>query len=130
MTSGSGTNKLRILIAERNRYFRETIRRVVERYEQCTVVGEASALPQAIAMISECHPDLVLLDPNLSDKGRFSALRRLLTLFPSLKVAVLLSDYTSEYRSAVHAHGGSFSVAKDHLEEHLAWIISSLALTP
>ena len=66
--------------------------------------------------------DVVLdLDP----PGKLSSRRQLTMMFPSQKVAVLLSDFTPENQSAVHANGASFCVSKDHLEENLARIIAS-----
>lgn len=121
--------KVRIVIVERNSLFRETIRRVLERYNECTIVGEASDLAQATASIRQHQPDLVLLDLSLAPRGGFAALRRLTNQFPTTRFAALLSEYTPEYRSAVHAHGGFYCIAKDHLEEHLAWIITSIVPT-
>jgi hypothetical protein len=42
------------------------------------------------------------------------------------KVAVLLSDYTPEYRAAAHARGAFACIDKQHLEEHLAWAIGGV----
>ena len=112
-----------ILIAERNDHFRETIRRVLASYEQCTVVGEATTFSQALVEIRAHMPDLVLVDLNLVPKGAFKALRRMAGQFPDIKIAVLLPDYTPEYRSAARTHGALYCVGKDHLEEHLAWVI-------
>lgn len=121
--------KVRIVIAEKNPLFRETIRRVLERHSGCTIVAEVSSLAETAASISEHQPALVLLDLSLAPRGGFAALRRLSLQFPQTRFAALLSEYTPEYRSAVHAHGGFYCIAKDHLEEHLAWIITSIVPT-
>jgi len=115
---------VRVFIAEANSHFGETIRRVLANHHDCSVVGEAATLPEATHQLAIASPDLVLLDLNLLPTGGLKVLRQVVRLVPNAKIAVLLSDYTPEYRAAARVHGASYCIGKDHLEEHLAWIIA------
>jgi DNA-binding NarL/FixJ family response regulator len=118
--------RVRVLVADRNAHYRQTVRRVLARLTPCVVTGEAATIAEVIAHVTTSPVDLVLLDVEMVTQDRLAELKRLARQLPRLKVAVLLSDDTPEYRRAVHIHGGHFSVAKDRLEEQLPPVVSSV----
>ena len=126
---GRGEERISVLVADKNAHYRETIRRVLDRHDNCTVVGEASTLSGAAALVAEKSPDLVLLDFDLVANEKVGRVRRLADAFPDLHVVVLLNDYSPDYRQAVQVRWGYLCVAKDRAEEHLAWIIGSMKPT-
>lgn len=133
MTGTSGDRKgarrgrhIRVLIADRNAHFRETVRRVLARLGPCIVSGEASTIEEVVSQVTGSRVDLLLLDVDMVTRDRLAELRRLAQRLPALKVAVLLSDDTPEYRQAVQLHGGHFSVAKERLEDQLPPVVGSL----
>jgi len=115
-----------VLVADKNAHFRETIRRVLARLGQCVVSGEASTVPEVISQVTATRFDLILLDIEMVTQDRLAELKRLAKRLPDLKVAVLLSDDTPEYRQAVERHGGHFCVAKDSLEDQLPPVLNSV----
>ncbi len=117
---------IRVLVADKNAHFRETIRRVLARLGRCEVSGEASTVAEVISQVTSSRIDLVLLDVDMVTRDRLAELKLLAERLPELKVAVLLSDDTPEYRQAVQHHGGHFSVAKDGLEEQLPVVLNSV----
>lgn len=121
-----GDGSIRVLVADRNAHYRETIRRVLHRYDNCTVVGEAGTLQEAASLAMERDPDLVLLDFDLVARQKPARLRRLAQTFPDLRVVVLLAEDSPDYRQAVQERWGYLCVAKDRVEEHLAWIIADI----
>ena len=122
----SGRQPLRVLVADKNAHFRETVRRVLARLGRCAVSGEASTIAEVIAQVTGSRIDVVLLDIEMVTSDRLAELKRLAKRLPDLTVAVLLSDDTPEYRQAVLVHGGHFSVAKAHLEEQLPPVLNSV----
>ena len=108
-----------VLVADKNAHFRETIRRVLSRLGHCVASGEASTVAEVISQVTSTRFDLVLLDIEMVTQDRLAELKRLGQRLPDMKVAVLLSDDTPEYREAVERHGGHFCVAKDSLEDQL-----------
>lgn len=111
--------QLSVLVADKNAHFRETIRRVLARLGRCVASGEASTVAEVISQVTTTQFDLILLDIEMVTEDRLAELKRLAQQLPDMKVAVLLSDDTPEYREAVKRHGPYFCVAKDSLEDQL-----------
>jgi DNA-binding NarL/FixJ family response regulator len=118
--------RLRVLVADKNAHFRETVRRVLVRVGLCTVCGEAATIAEVIHGVTASSVDLLLLDIDMVTQDRLAELKRLAKRLPQLKVAVLLSDDTPEYRQAVRRHGDHFCVAKDSLEDQLPPVLKSV----
>ncbi len=118
--------RLRVLVADKNAHFRETVRRVLARIGRCAVCGEAATIAEVIQGVTTSPVDLLLLDIDMVTQDRLAELNRLAKRLPDLKVAVLLSDDTPEYRQAVRRHGDHFCVAKDSLEEQLPPVLKSV----
>ena len=118
--------RLRVLVADKNAHFRETVRRVLARIGRCAVCGEAATIAEVIQGLTTSSVDLLLLDIDMVTQDRLAELNRLAKRLPELKVAVLLSDDTPEYRQAVRRHGDHFCVAKDSLEEQLPPVLKSV----
>ncbi len=124
-----GDSRIHVLVTDRNAHYRETLRRVLERYPECAVVGEAATLTEAVAIARAKGPDLVLLDFDVVAREKVGRVRKIEEEFPHVQVVVLLSDYSQDYREAVQVRWGYLCVAKDRVEEHLAWIISDVKPT-
>ncbi len=118
--------RLRVLVADKNAHFRETVRRVLARIGRCAVCGEAATIAEVIQGVTTSPVDLLLLDIDMVTQDRLAELNRLAKRLPHVKVAVLLSDDTPEYRAAVRRHGDHFCVAKDSLEEQLPPVLKSV----
>ncbi len=118
--------RLRVLVADKNAHFRETVRRVLARIGRCAVCGEAATIAEVIQGVTTSPVDLLLLDIDMVTQDRLAELNRLAKRLPELKVAVLLSDDTPEYRAAVRRNGDYFCVAKDGLEEQLPPVLKSV----
>ncbi|HEU4760168.1 MAG TPA: hypothetical protein VFT91_09345 [Dehalococcoidia bacterium] len=125
-TRWGGGAVVRVLVADKNAHYRETIRRVLDRYGSCEVVGEAATFSEAVASAASQSPDLVLLDFDLVAREKVGRVRKVAGRFPDLRVVVLLSDYSQDYRDAVQVRWGYLCVAKDRVEEHLAWIVGDV----
>jgi DNA-binding NarL/FixJ family response regulator len=119
-------DRIQVLVADRNAHYRETIRRVLDRYANSSVVAEACTLIEAATRAMERSPDLVLLDFDLVAHEKVARLRKLAQTFPDLRVVVLLDEDSPDYRRAVQDRWGYLCVAKDRVEEHLAWIIADI----
>src|SRR3989304_6208941 len=103
---------LRVLVADKTAHFRETVRRVLAGLGRCVASGEASTIAEVIGQVTHSRIDLLLLDVEMVTKDRLAELKRLAKRLPDLKVAVLLTDDTPEYRQAVLVHGGHFTAGR------------------
>ncbi|MEE8369768.1 MAG: hypothetical protein V3S00_03245 [Dehalococcoidia bacterium] len=121
---------IRVLVADRSAPFRDAIRRVLDVYPGCTPIGEAADLTEAATLALESRPDLALLDFDLVANDEADQMRRLTEGSLSLRVVVLLSEYSDDYRVAVQLRWGYMCMAKDRLEEHLARILGDIKPVP
>jgi DNA-binding NarL/FixJ family response regulator len=71
------SERLRIVVVDDHHLFRAGVRSELARHHD--VVGEASAPAEAIAVIAEARPDVVLLDVHLPDGGGVAVLGALAT---------------------------------------------------
>lgn len=92
---------IRLVIADDHELIREGVKKIVRHCADLKVVGEASDLKQAIPLIAQVRPDLVVLDVTLPDADGLEGLAALRHHFPGLRV-VMLSMHPEE-RYAVEA---------------------------
>jgi DNA-binding NarL/FixJ family response regulator len=116
---------LRVVIADRSCHYRDTLRRVLNHYPCCAIVGEASTLPEAARLAMATDPDIALLDIDLLINQNPGRLRRLAEGFPRLDVIVMLNEESADYRLAVRERWGYTCIVKDQAEEELNRIVAS-----
>jgi len=83
---------LSVVIVDDQAPFRMAARAVLRRTEGFELVGEAASGLEAITVVSEKHPDLVLMDINMPDMGGIEATRRIMAELPET-VVILCSTY-------------------------------------
>jgi two-component system invasion response regulator UvrY len=81
-----------VLIVDDQAPFRRAARAVVTATDGFTVVGEAESGEEAVDLVADLQPGLVLMDINLSGINGIEATRRITTAHPGT-VVVLLSTY-------------------------------------
>src|SRR4030042_637063 len=81
--------RLRVLVADKNAHFRETVRRVLARVGRCAVCGEAATIAEVIHQVTTSPVDLLLLDVDMVTQDRLAELNRLAKRLPHVMVAVL-----------------------------------------
>src|SRR3990172_12004498 len=72
-----GRRPLRVLVADKNAHFRETVRRVLARLGRCVASGEASTIAEVITQVTSARIDLVLLDVEMVTSDRLAGVKRL-----------------------------------------------------
>ena len=87
---------MKIAIVEDERLFRDSLRKACAADLGHEVVGEAGTGREALLIIPEVIPDLVVLDIHLPDMDGFDVLRQLRRRRALLK-ALLISSYFDEY---------------------------------
>ena len=112
--------RIRVLIADDHRLFREALRAVLER--ECEVVGEAASGEEAIALAARIRPDIVLLDVGMPGVGGLNAAHRLAKQAPSSKVVILSQHEDEEYviEAMVEAGAAGYLVKNDAAAELLS----------
>jgi two-component system, NarL family, nitrate/nitrite response regulator NarL len=87
--------RITVLLADGNRLVRRAYRDILEREDDLRVVGEAKNGRQAVAMVKELHPALVLMATVMPVLDGLHATRQILKSFPATNV-LMLSSYSDD----------------------------------
>jgi len=80
---------IRVLLVDDHALVRTGIRRVLEDEPDIVVVGEASTGEEALALLDETRPQVVVMDVSMPGMGGLEATHRLLRRDPDLRVVVV-----------------------------------------
>lgn len=119
-------DEIKLLIVDDHAIFRQGLRALLEMEEDFTVIGEASRGDEAMAMVADEPPDVVLLDLHLPDGSGSDFARQLLDISPSSKVLILSAYDDDQEISAALIGGASGYVLKTVGGERLADNIRSV----
>jgi RNA polymerase sigma factor (sigma-70 family) len=118
---------IRTLIADDHALVRAGIRALVEKIEGVTVVAEAGKGSEAMELITQLKPDLVLLDITMPDGNGFDVLLHVQQYFPQTRVIVLTVHEAGEYAIRALREGASGflpkSAASVELEQAIQTVI-------
>ncbi|HEV7746630.1 MAG TPA: response regulator transcription factor [Pyrinomonadaceae bacterium] len=92
---------IQVVLADDHALVRAGIRALLERIEKVEVVGEAGNGQQALDLIEELDPDVVLLDLTMPGLSGFEVLKETSEKFPDVNMIVLSVHDSEEY--AFHA---------------------------
>jgi len=118
---------IRVLIADDHALVRAGIRALVEKIEGVVVVGEAGRGSEALALVKELKPNLMLLDITMPDGGGFVVLDQVTKSFPEVRVIVLTVHDAGEYAIRALREGAAGflpkSAASIELEQAIQTVI-------
>jgi DNA-binding NarL/FixJ family response regulator len=118
---------LRIVLADDHALVRAGLRALIERLDDVKVVAEAEDGRQALELIQQHAPDLVLLDISMANLGGLEALPRIVKDFPSVKVVILSGHSNEEYVLRALKCGAAGYMLKDAAAEELGLAIKAVA---
>lgn len=81
--------KIKILLIDDHHIFREGVKKIIEMEEDLMVVGEGSDGEEALALVEELHPDVVLMDINMPKMNGVEATAAIFERSPNSKVIIL-----------------------------------------
>jgi DNA-binding NarL/FixJ family response regulator len=116
---------IRVLIVEDQTIIRQGLRRLLEAQPDLEIVGEAENGQQAIEQVSQCLPDLVLMDIRMPIMDGLTATQIICDRFPTVKVLILTTFDDEQYIEKLMQMGTVGYLLKDTPSEELAQAIRS-----
>jgi DNA-binding NarL/FixJ family response regulator len=80
---------IRVVVADDHTLFRSGLRALIDGFVGITVVGEAGDGREALRLVAEHRPDVVLMDISMPDLNGLEAAAQVVRDFPEVKVLVL-----------------------------------------
>src|SRR5512140_1129109 len=116
-----------VLIADDHPIVCKGIRNLLEPALGITVVGEAHSGAEAIKLIQSLHPDVVLLDVELSDMSGIDVIRQVNPSKSEVRILGLSSYDDREFISQLLSLGASGYLLKDEIPEQIIEAVRGVA---
>jgi DNA-binding NarL/FixJ family response regulator len=110
---------VRVLLADDDGAFLESLRPLIEHQPELTVIGSAANGLDAIELADELHPDAVVIDLHMPLLDGVTAVARLRKDHPSVCLIALTGDPDPELHDAVREAGADAVLQKGELVETL-----------
>ena len=104
--------KIRVLVVDDHTIVRDGICALLSLTEDIKVVGEATNGNEALKMVKELNPDVVIMDIAMPIMGGLEATRRISKEFPRTKILVLTQYDDKEHVFSVIESGASGFISK------------------
>lgn len=115
-----------VVVVEDQALVRSGVRVLLERESDINVIGEAVDGEQAIALATQLHPDLVLMDIKLPKKDGIEATRHIKQAHDDIEVLILSAYEDDEAVFQAIQAGASGYVLKDITPENLVRAVRSV----
>lgn len=116
----------RIVLADDHTLLRAGLRKLVDAFEGCKVVGEAADGNTLLDRIQELQPDLVLTDITMPGLTGLEATQELIRQWPHTKVIILTMHEDEEYVNLALAYGAMGYLLKDSAPSELEVAIQTV----
>jgi NarL family two-component system response regulator YdfI len=121
------SSAIRVLITDDHVLVREGLRLILETTEQIVVVGEAANGKQALQLVDELHPNVVLMDLRMPEMDGLEAIQRLQVEHPGVAIIILTTYNEDELMLRGLQAGARGYLLKDMERETLIATIEAAA---
>jgi two-component system invasion response regulator UvrY len=108
-----------VLLVDDHELVRTGLKALLENEPDISVIGEASSGEEALKLVREKKPDVVLMDIQMPGIGGLEATKRMLHTFPGVRVIAVSSYNEDPYPAKLIQTGASGFLAKDSTSEEL-----------
>ena len=116
-----------VLIADDNELFRSALVALLDAEPAVSVVGRATDGEEAVRMVAELRPDVVLMDLSMPVLDGFDATQQIHEESPQTRVLVLTGSPERTDVERAEAAGAAGYVTKDRIASELVAAIMSVA---
>jgi DNA-binding NarL/FixJ family response regulator len=117
--------RIRVLLADDDALFVESLRPLIEEQPELAVVGAAGDGLAAIELCEDLRPDAIVIDLHMPLVDGVTAVARLRRDFPSMCVIALTGDASTKLHEAVMEAGADAVLLKEEFVETLVDRLSS-----
>ena len=111
---------IRIVLADDDEGFLESLRALVEEHPSLSVEATATDGVRATELVQELDPDALVIDLHMPRLDGVAAIAQLRAEYPTLCVIALTGDESREIHQAVAQAGGDAVLLKSQMVENLA----------
>lgn len=119
-------NQIRVVIADDHKILRANIRKLLSRTEDIIVIGEAENGGEAMDLVNELKPDLLLLDMEMPVLTGPEVASRLHSIGTTTRILALSAYNDREYVMAMLDQGASGYITKDEAPSKIVDAIRSV----
>jgi two-component system response regulator NreC len=120
------SSKIQILICDDHTLFVEGIKAMLRGETSMEVIGEARGGRQAVELVKQLKPDVILMDVSMPDMTGFDATRRVQELDPGAKVLMLTMHDEEELVARCLEAGAAGYIIKDAPASQLLYAIETV----
>ena len=114
--SPKGMNKLRLLLVEDNKLFRQTLRESLQVSFPEIAIDEAANGVEALKRVNVFAPDLILMDMRLPGESGLALTQKIKAISPDIIIFILTNYDSQECREAASRYGADRYIPKDSLK--------------
>ncbi len=119
-------NEIRIVLVDDHRVVREGTRQILQKETDLRVIGEAGDGEEAIKLVSELKPDVVVMDISMPRLNGIEATKRIKAMSPHIAVLILTAYEQDQYIFAALEAGAAGYLLKDIQGQELVAAIRSV----
>jgi DNA-binding NarL/FixJ family response regulator len=116
----------RVVICDDHDIFREGLRSLLNQEKDLEIVGEAANGFQAVEVVKEVKPDLVIMDVAMPQMSGIEAAKEIISAFPQIRVVVLSAHSRKTFIMESLKAGARGYVLKDSAGEKLIQAVQAV----
>ena len=117
---------MNVVLVDDSLLVRERVANIISEIPGVKVIGEAGNSREAIAVVRNTNPDVVILDIKMPGESGLQVLRKLRKEFAELKIIMLTNYSDSQYKAECLMHGADYFLSKSDEFDKLPEVFSKL----